>query len=86
MKKHDAATWSKLPEKILEIIVWRLPCFLDHVRFGAVCQLWQSTIVNMHHHLTSWDPWLLLPEREDNCMIRGFYKFSKRSVFEVKAA
>ncbi|XP_042485857.1 F-box protein At2g26160-like isoform X1 [Macadamia integrifolia] len=84
MKKGDEATWSELPEEFLEIIARRLTCLFDYVQFGAVCQSWHSTMVNMHQHLTFWDPWLMLPEKEDKSMIRSFYILSKRNIFELK--
>ncbi|XP_042505500.1 F-box protein SKIP23-like [Macadamia integrifolia] len=82
--KCDVANWSNLLEELLEIIVGRLTCFLDYVRFGNVCRSWQTVIKNTHHNLTSFDPWLMLPEREDNSMIRGFYILSRRDVLELK--
>ncbi|KAL5730499.1 hypothetical protein ACHQM5_003308 [Ranunculus cassubicifolius] len=65
--------WSLVPSEILELIIERLTCIEDYVRFGGVCQSWRSVVVNRRRpaFLLEALPWLLLPQKEDKPLARS---------------
>lgn len=53
--------WSSfIPLEILELILEKLTCAADCIRFGAVCKLWRSALCEAKHRLTPSVPLILL--------------------------
>lgn len=70
---HWESRWSDLPIELLQLIVNRYLQFADHVRFGAVCKSWRSSVTSIQpnhrpNHLEALKfPWLAVVSFHENC-------------------
>ncbi|CAM0876522.1 unnamed protein product [Alopecurus aequalis] len=60
MEGPVSASWSTLPPRLAAVLLRRLPCHADQVRFAAVCRRWRSQALRQPRHPPL--PWLALPD------------------------
>ncbi|XP_044377805.1 F-box protein At2g17036-like [Triticum aestivum] len=53
--------WSSIPTELAGVVLRRLPCHADRVRFAAVCKQWRASARQSSPPLHY--PWLALPDR-----------------------
>lgn len=59
-QKKRKASWSYLPQSLLELILKRLT-LPDYLRFGCVCRLWRTAQTKCVYPRATQLPFLLLP-------------------------
>ncbi|KAM3300403.1 hypothetical protein ACQJBY_041424 [Aegilops geniculata] len=61
MSRRAPSRWSSIPSELAGVVLRRLPCHADRVRFAAVCKHWRASA--RQSSPPSHCPWLALPDR-----------------------